>query len=68
MDAHHQRLGSDTEVMISHLADTFALLIGDTKTHLVSHVDRIGVSELIVRMLSTSRSQKRLQKLRYSRL
>jgi hypothetical protein len=36
MDAHHQRLGSDTEVMVAKLADTFALLAGDTKTHLVS--------------------------------
>jgi len=36
MDAHHQRLGSDTDVMIARLADTFALLINDTETHLVS--------------------------------
>jgi hypothetical protein len=38
MDAHHQRLGSDTEVMVARLAETFALLAGDTKTHLVSSI------------------------------
>jgi hypothetical protein len=36
MDVHHQRLGSDTEVMVAKLAQTFDLLAGDTKTHLVS--------------------------------
>ena len=41
MDAHHQRLGSDTEVMVAKVADTFALLAGDTKAHLVSYMHSI---------------------------
>jgi hypothetical protein len=45
MDAHHQRLGSDTEVMVAKLADTFALLAGDTKTHLVSWSTSVVVNE-----------------------
>jgi len=67
MDAHHQRLGSDTEVMVAKLADTFALLAGDTKAHLVSSMILVTVNELIIGMPSMSSSQKLLQKLRYSK-
>lgn len=66
MDAHHQRLGSDTEVMVAKLADNFALLAGDTKTHLVSLMVLVTVNELIHRMPSMPESQRLLQKLQYS--
>lgn len=36
MNIHHQRLGSETNLTVAKLADTFALLTGDTKAHLVS--------------------------------
>jgi hypothetical protein len=67
MDAHHQRLGSDTEVMVAKLADTFALLAGDTKTHLVSLTVLVTVNELIIRTPSMSSSYRLLQKLLYSK-
>jgi hypothetical protein len=68
MDAHHQRLGSDTEVMVAKLADTFALLAGDTKTHLVSLTAQNFANDLMSRMPSMSESQRLLQKLRYSKV
>jgi len=42
--------------MVAKLADTFALLAGDTKTHLVSWVISFAVDELIYRMPSMSSS------------
>ena len=68
MDAHHQRLGSDTEVMVAKLADTFALLAGDTKTHLVSLFIPVAVDKLIPRTPLMSSLQRLLQKLQYSKV
>jgi hypothetical protein len=68
MDAHHQRLGGDTQLMVAKLADTFALLAGDTKAHLVSLMALGLVNELMSRTPLMSSSQKHLQKLRYSKM
>jgi hypothetical protein len=68
MDAHHQRLGSDTEVMVAKLADTFALLAGDAKSHLVSSISPVAVDKLILRIPLMSSSQRLLQKLLYSKV
>jgi hypothetical protein len=65
MDLHHQRLGSDTDLMVARLAKSLALLAGDTKAHLVSTPALALELRLMIRTLSATSWQRLLLRQRY---